>query len=136
MAGDHGSVNPSKASVRVSAAYVLVVAGMATIAMLTPWAWGMLAANLLTLPAGTLVLGCLYYVVVPVLHLGFGISGDGPLGLTVMVSGYAVAAVVNVVLVLRLVTLFREHPTLARPERRSPAIRSTGSPNPRRQSPR
>jgi hypothetical protein len=108
VASDHGSVNLSKVSIRVSAAYVLVVAGMATIAMLASWGWGIFAASLLTLPAGTLVLGFLYFLVVPVLDLGYGISGDGPLGLTVMVSGYVVAAVVNVVLVLGLVTLCRD----------------------------
>ncbi len=107
LTSDHRSVNLSKVSIRVSAAYVLVVAGMATIAMLTPWDWGMFAANLLTLPAGTLVLGFLYYLVVPLLA-ATGFPGDGPLGLTVMVSGYVVAAVVNVVLALGLVTLCRE----------------------------
>lgn len=101
-------MNLSKVSIRVSAAYLLVVTGLATIAMLASWGWGLFAANLLTLPAGTLILGFLYFLAVPVLDLGYGVSGDGPLGLTVMVSGYVVAAVVNVVLVLGLVTLCRE----------------------------
>jgi protein-S-isoprenylcysteine O-methyltransferase Ste14 len=108
VASDHGRVHLSKVSVRVSAAYVLGVSGMAIVAMLTPWDWGTFAANILTLPAGTLVLGLLYFFVVPVLDLGYGVSGDGSLGLTVVASGYVVAAVVNVVLVLGLVTLCRE----------------------------
>lgn len=97
-------MNLSKVSISVSGAYVLVVAGIATIAMLV--SWGLFAANLLTLPAGTLVLGVFYFLVIPVLDLAYGISG--PLALTVMVLGYVVAAMVNVVLVLGLVTLCRE----------------------------
>jgi hypothetical protein len=114
-------VNLSKVSIRVSAAYVLVVAGMATIAMLTSWGWGLFAANLLTLPGGTLVLGFLYFLVLPVLGLAYGISG--PLGLTVMVAGYVLAAVVNVVLVLGLVTLCRE----LRDSRRRGRVRAANS---------
>jgi hypothetical protein len=108
LVSDHGTVYLGKVSVRVSTAYVLVVAVLATIALPAPWGWGLVAANLLTLPAGTLVLGFLYFLVVPMLDLGFGISGDGPLGLTVMVFGYVAAAVVNAVLVLGLVTVCRE----------------------------
>jgi hypothetical protein len=69
---------------------------------------GQLAAWTMTVPGGTLVLGFLYFLVVPVLDLGYGISGDGPPGLSVMVFGYVVAAVVNAVLVLGVVTLCRE----------------------------
>lgn len=103
-----GGVNLGKVSIRVSAAYVLVVACLATIGMLTSWGWGwgIAAANLLTLPAGTLVLGFLYFFVVVVLDLAYGLSGA--FGLTLMVSAYVAAAVVNVILVLGLVTLCRE----------------------------
>lgn len=44
-------------------------------------------------------MGFLYYLVVPLLDAMIGISADGPLGLAVLVSGYVVAAGVNVVLV-------------------------------------
>lgn len=118
-------MNLSKVSVRVSAAYVLVISGMATIAMLTSWGWGLFAGNLLTLPAGTHVLGFLYFLVVPVLDLGYGVSDDGPLGLTVMVSGYVVATVVNVVLVMGLVTLCRELRDIRRRARARAATAST-----------
>jgi hypothetical protein len=37
LTSDHGSVSLSKVSIRVSAAYVIVVAGLAAIAMLTSW---------------------------------------------------------------------------------------------------
>jgi hypothetical protein len=57
LVSDHGTVYLGKVSVRVSTAYVLVVAVLATIALPAPWGWGLVAANLLTLPAGTLVLG-------------------------------------------------------------------------------
>jgi len=102
---------------------VLVVAGLATIGLLTSWGRGMFAANLLTLPAGALVLGFLYFLVVPVLDLGYGVSGDGALGLTVLVSGYVVAAVVNVALVLGLATLCRE----LRESRRRARTRAAGA---------
>ena len=89
-------------------AYVVAGAVVTTIVSLVSPGAGQFAAWILTVPAGVIVLGFLYFLVVPVLDLGYGISGDGPLGLTVMVFGYVVAAVVNVVLVLGLMTLCRE----------------------------
>src|SRR5262245_44120544 len=118
-----GSVKFSKLSISVSLAYVLGVAVITTIASLISPGAGQFAAWLLTLPAGILVLGFLYFLVVPVLDLGIGASGDGALGLTVMVSGYVVAAVVNVLLVLGLVTLFRE----LRDSRRRARARAAGA---------
>lgn len=109
---------------RVSVAYVVVVALVTTIASLVSPGAGQFAAWILTVPAGAIVLGFLYFLVVPVLDLGYGISGDGPLGLTVMVSGYVVAAVVNVVLVLGLMTLCRE---LRESRRRARARTSSAS---------
>ena len=101
-------MKPSRLSIGVSLVYVLVVAVVTTIATLVSPSAGQFAAWLLTAPGGALVLPFLYFLVVPVLDLAYGISGDGPLGLTVMVSGYVLAAVANVVLVLGLMTLCRE----------------------------
>lgn len=98
----------SKLSIRVGLTYVVAVAVVTTIASLVSPGAGQFAAWILTVPGGTIVLGFLYFLVVPVLALGYGISGAGPVGLTVMVSGYVLAAVVNVVLVLGLMTLCRE----------------------------
>jgi protein-S-isoprenylcysteine O-methyltransferase Ste14 len=120
---DHGSVKLSKLSISVSLAYVLSVAVITTIASLISPGAGQFAAWLLTLPAGILVLGFLYFLVVPVLDLGFGISGDGALGLTVLVSGYVVAAVVNVLLVMGLMTLIGE----LRDSRRRARARAAGA---------
>jgi hypothetical protein len=50
----------------------------------------------------------MHFLVAPVLDLGYGFSGDGPVGLSVMVSGYVVLPWSNVVLVLGLVMLCRE----------------------------
>lgn len=97
----------NKVSVSVSLAYVLAVAVVTTIASLVSPAAGQLGAWLLTLPAGAPVLGFLYFLVLPLLA-ATGFAGDGPLGLAVMISGYVLAAVANVVLVLGVITLWRQ----------------------------
>ena len=97
----------SRLSTSVSLAYVLVVAVVTTIGSVVSPVSGQFLGWLLTLGAGTVVLGFHYYLVLPLLA-ATGFPGDGPLGLAVMVSGYVIAAAVNVVLVLGLITLSRE----------------------------
>lgn len=99
----YGIVHLSSASVSISLAYVVVVAVVTTIASLVSPVAGQLAAWLLTLGPGTLDLGFLYYWVVPLLD-----AAGGPVGLPVMILGYTAAAVVNVVLALGVITLWRE----------------------------
>ena len=101
-------MNLSKVSISVSLAYVLVVAVVTTIASLVSSGGGLFAAQLLTVPAGTLALGLLYYLVIPVVDAATGISGEGPLALAVLVFGYVLAAAVNVVVLLGFVALCRE----------------------------
>lgn len=110
--GDDGSVKLSNVSIRVSSAYVLAVSVVATIALLSPMegqvaGWLLTLAWLLTLGPGTLLLSLLYFLVLPALDLT-GLPMEGPVGLAIVVFGYGLAAVVNVVLVLGLMALCRE----------------------------
>jgi hypothetical protein len=123
MFGDHGSVKFSRLSVNISLAYVLAVAVVTTIASVASPVAGQFLGWLLTLGAGTLVMGFLYYLVLPLLAAS-GFSGDGPAGLAVMVSGYVAAAAVNVVLVVGLATLCRELRDGRRRARARPATTS------------
>jgi hypothetical protein len=123
MFGDHVRVRLSRLSISISLAYVLAVAVVTTIASVVSPAAGQFCGWLLTLGVGTLVLGFLYYLVLPLLAAS-GFPGDGPPGLAVMVSGYVVAAAVNVVLVVGLATLCRELRDGRRRARARPATTS------------
>lgn len=97
----------SRVSIVTSLVYVLGVAVVTFVSLETGSGILLYAAWLLTLPAGALVLPWVYFLVVPVLGLGYGASADS-LGLVVLVGGYVVAALGNVVLVLGLIALCRE----------------------------
>lgn len=99
----YGIVHLSRVSVSISLAYVVVVAVVTTIASLVSPVAGQFAAWLLPLGPGTLFLGFLYYWVVPLLD-----AAGVPVGLPVMILGYTAGAVVNVVLALGVITLWRE----------------------------
>ena len=104
---DHRSVRFNRVSVVTSLVYVLGVAAVTFVSLETGSGVLLYAAWHLTLPAGALVLPWVYFLVVPALGLAYGASADS-LGLVVLVGGYVVAALGNVVLILGLMTLCRE----------------------------